>query len=121
MLLVRNTKHVNPISLHLYSKMFGTSEGKRMRKLICCWRLLMSRTNDIKNPPVCVKTKEYKRVYFAQFQIESLLFRFFFHQRETLHEVIHVRGCIHAVNLWMSDNIGITIALCCAIGLPQVI
>lgn len=43
------------------------------------------------------------------------------HQRETLHEKIHVRGCIHAVNLWMSDNIGITVALCCAIGLPQVI
>lgn len=31
-----------------------------------------------------------------------------------------MRGCIHAVNLWMSDNIGITAALCCAIGLPQV-
>lgn len=43
------------------------------------------------------------------------------YQRETLHDTIHVRGCIHAVNLWMSDNIGITIALCCAIGLPQVI
>lgn len=43
------------------------------------------------------------------------------YQRESLHDVIHVRGCIHAVNLWMSDNIGITVALCCAIGLPQVI
>uniref|UniRef100_G3PK85 Tetraspanin-15 n=1 Tax=Gasterosteus aculeatus aculeatus TaxID=481459 RepID=G3PK85_GASAC len=42
-------------------------------------------------------------------------------QRETLHEVIYVRGCIHAVNLWMSDNIGITVALCCAIGLPQLL
>ncbi|XP_061907506.1 tetraspanin-15 [Entelurus aequoreus] len=42
-------------------------------------------------------------------------------QRETLQEVIHVRGCIHAVNLWMTDNIGITIALCCAIGLPQLL
>ncbi|XP_076007187.1 tetraspanin-15 isoform X2 [Genypterus blacodes] len=42
-------------------------------------------------------------------------------QRETLHELIHVRGCIHAVNLWMSDNIGLTIALCCAIGLPQLL
>ncbi|KAG8011607.1 Tetraspanin-15, partial [Nibea albiflora] len=41
--------------------------------------------------------------------------------RETLHEDIHVRGCIHAVNLWMSDNIGITIALCCTIGLPQLL
>ncbi|KAM9823479.1 tetraspanin-15 isoform 2-T2 [Syngnathus typhle] len=42
-------------------------------------------------------------------------------QRESLHEEIHVRGCIHAVNLWMSDNIGITVALCCAIGLPQLL
>lgn len=55
--------------------------------------------------------------------LTSFLAVFFWcmHQREALHEVIHVRGCIHAVNLWMSDNIGITIALCCAIGLPQVI
>ncbi|KAF1388866.1 hypothetical protein PFLUV_G00067280 [Perca fluviatilis] len=42
-------------------------------------------------------------------------------ERATLHELIHVRGCIHAVNLWMSDNIGITTALCCAIGLPQLL
>ncbi|KAM3867813.1 tetraspanin-15 [Diretmus argenteus] len=42
-------------------------------------------------------------------------------QRQSLLEVIHVRGCIHAVNLWMSDNIGTTIALCCAIGLPQLL
>ncbi|CAL8248323.1 unnamed protein product [Merluccius merluccius] len=41
--------------------------------------------------------------------------------REALHELIHVRGCIHAVNLWMSDNIGMTVALCCAIGLPQLL
>ncbi|XP_055776092.1 tetraspanin-15-like isoform X2 [Salvelinus fontinalis] len=40
-------------------------------------------------------------------------------QREVLDEVIHVRGCIHAVNLWMSDNVGATIGLCCALGLPQ--
>ncbi|KAM9463910.1 tetraspanin-15-like isoform 2-T4 [Salvelinus alpinus] len=40
-------------------------------------------------------------------------------QRELLDEVIHVRGCIHAVNLWMGDNVGATIGLCCAIGLPQ--
>ncbi|KAF7200813.1 tetraspanin-15-like [Nothobranchius furzeri] len=43
------------------------------------------------------------------------------HQRETLHDDIYVRGCIHAVNLWMSDNIGITVAVCCAIGLPQLL
>lgn len=42
------------------------------------------------------------------------------HQRESLQEQIHVRGCIHAVNLWMGDNIGLTVALCCAVGLPQV-
>eukprot|EP00066_Takifugu_rubripes_P024360 XP_011613626.1 PREDICTED: tetraspanin-15-like isoform X2 [Takifugu rubripes] len=41
--------------------------------------------------------------------------------RESLHDKIHVRGCIHAVNLWMGDNIGITVALCCAIGLPQLL
>uniref|UniRef100_A0A8C8JWF0 Tetraspanin-15 n=1 Tax=Oncorhynchus tshawytscha TaxID=74940 RepID=A0A8C8JWF0_ONCTS len=40
-------------------------------------------------------------------------------QRELLDEVIHVQGCIHAVNLWMGDNVGATIGLCCAIGLPQ--
>lgn len=42
------------------------------------------------------------------------------HQRESLQEQIHVRGCIHAVNLWMGDNVGLTVALCCAVGLPQV-
>ncbi|XP_063050415.1 tetraspanin-15 [Engraulis encrasicolus] len=41
-------------------------------------------------------------------------------QREVLDGIIHVRGCIHAVNLWMGDNIGATIGLCCALGLPQV-
>uniref|UniRef100_A0A673ZL80 Zgc:110329 n=1 Tax=Salmo trutta TaxID=8032 RepID=A0A673ZL80_SALTR len=40
-------------------------------------------------------------------------------QCEVLDEVIHVRGCIHSVNLWMGDNVGATIGLCCAIGLPQ--
>ncbi|KAF7687662.1 tetraspanin-15 isoform X1 [Silurus meridionalis] len=40
-------------------------------------------------------------------------------QREDLSEVIHVRGCIHAVNLWMGDNIGATIGICCAMWLPQ--
>ena len=34
--------------------------------------------------------------------------------------MIHVRGCIHAVNLWMGDNVGATIGLSCAVGLPQV-
>lgn len=51
----------------------------------------------------------------------SPIFLWTVHQRESLQELIHVRGCIHAVNLWMSDNIGATVALCCAIGLPQVI
>lgn len=41
-------------------------------------------------------------------------------QREDLDDVIHVRGCIHAVNLWMGDNIGATVGICCAVGLPQV-
>uniref|UniRef100_A0AAY5EWZ2 Tetraspanin-15 n=1 Tax=Electrophorus electricus TaxID=8005 RepID=A0AAY5EWZ2_ELEEL len=43
------------------------------------------------------------------------------HQREDLTDVIHVRGCIHAVNLWMGDNIGATIGICCAVGLPQLL
>lgn len=42
-------------------------------------------------------------------------------QREALDGVIHVRGCIHAVNLWMGDNIGATIGICCAVGLPQLL
>lgn len=42
-------------------------------------------------------------------------------QREDLNDIIHVRGCIHAVNLWIGDNIGITIGICCAVGLPQVL
>ncbi|XP_055055200.1 tetraspanin-15 [Misgurnus anguillicaudatus] len=41
--------------------------------------------------------------------------------RETLDGIIHVRGCIHAVNLWMGDNIGPTIGICCAVGLPQLL
>ncbi|XP_067084452.1 tetraspanin-15 isoform X3 [Osmerus mordax] len=41
--------------------------------------------------------------------------------RETLHELIYVRGCIHAVNLWMGDNVGATIGICCAVGLPQLL
>lgn len=52
-----------------------------------------------------------------------LPFHFFFPiyaQREDLADVIHVRGCIHAVNLWMGDNIGATVGICCAVGLPQV-
>lgn len=62
----------------------------------------------------------------AQFDFENetlvvVVFVWSVYQRETLHELIHVRGCIHAVNLWMSDNIGKTVGLCCAIGLPQVI
>ncbi|XP_062873771.1 tetraspanin-15 [Trichomycterus rosablanca] len=42
-------------------------------------------------------------------------------ERVDLADVIHVRGCIHAVNLWMGDNIGATIGICCALGLPQLL
>ncbi|XP_067295017.1 tetraspanin-15 [Pseudorasbora parva] len=42
-------------------------------------------------------------------------------QRQALDGIIHVRGCIHAVNLWMGDNIGATIGICCAVGLPQLL
>ncbi|XP_072565053.1 tetraspanin-15 isoform X3 [Paramormyrops kingsleyae] len=40
-------------------------------------------------------------------------------ERVELDGVIHVRGCIHAVNLWMGDNVGVTLGLCFAVGLPQ--
>ncbi|KAG5840303.1 hypothetical protein ANANG_G00187390 [Anguilla anguilla] len=42
-------------------------------------------------------------------------------ERVDLDGLIHVRGCIHAVNLWMGDNIGITVGICCAVGLPQLL
>ncbi|TRZ02124.1 hypothetical protein DNTS_031907, partial [Danionella cerebrum] len=42
-------------------------------------------------------------------------------QREAVDGIIHVRGCIHAVNLWMGDNIGATVGICCAVGLPQLL
>ncbi|KPP74357.1 tetraspanin-15-like [Scleropages formosus] len=42
-------------------------------------------------------------------------------ERVNLDGVIHVRGCIHAVNLWMGDNVGATVGLCFAVGLPQLL
>ncbi|XP_023676402.1 tetraspanin-15 isoform X1 [Paramormyrops kingsleyae] len=42
-------------------------------------------------------------------------------ERVELDGVIHVRGCIHAVNLWMGDNVGVTLGLCFAVGLPQLL
>ncbi|MBN3300200.1 TSN15 protein, partial [Amia calva] len=42
-------------------------------------------------------------------------------ERVELDEVIYVRGCIHAVNLWLSDNVGATVGLCFAVGLPQLL
>ncbi|KAL4636022.1 tetraspanin-15-like isoform X1 [Arapaima gigas] len=42
-------------------------------------------------------------------------------ERVDLDEVIHVRGCIHAINLWMEDNLGATVGLCVAVGLPQLL
>ncbi|KAJ8379299.1 hypothetical protein SKAU_G00000770 [Synaphobranchus kaupii] len=42
-------------------------------------------------------------------------------ERVDLDGLIHVRGCIHAVNLWMGDHIGITVAICFAVGLPQLL
>ncbi|NXD16320.1 TSN15 protein, partial [Nothocercus nigrocapillus] len=42
-------------------------------------------------------------------------------ERLELLEVIHVRGCIHAVGLWLRDNAAATLALVCALLLPQVL
>ncbi|KAG7480824.1 hypothetical protein MATL_G00060320 [Megalops atlanticus] len=42
-------------------------------------------------------------------------------ERVDLDGVIHVRGCIHAVNLWMGDHVGATVGICFAVGLPQLL
>ncbi|OCT89906.1 tetraspanin-15 [Xenopus laevis] len=40
-------------------------------------------------------------------------------ERLEVHSIIHVRGCIHAVGLWLSDNYGVTIGLVIAFLAPQ--
>ncbi|XP_068777065.1 tetraspanin-15-like isoform X8 [Struthio camelus] len=42
-------------------------------------------------------------------------------ERLELLEVIHVRGCVHAVGLWLKDNVEATAGIVCALLLPQVI
>ncbi|XP_051496672.1 tetraspanin-15-like isoform X3 [Apus apus] len=42
-------------------------------------------------------------------------------ERLELLEVIHVRGCIHAVGLWLKDNFETTLGIVCSLLLPQVI
>ncbi|XP_068777060.1 tetraspanin-15-like isoform X3 [Struthio camelus] len=42
-------------------------------------------------------------------------------KRLELLEVIHVRGCVHAVGLWLKDNVEATAGIVCALLLPQVI
>lgn len=41
-------------------------------------------------------------------------------QRLELLNVIHVRGCIHAVGLWLKDNFEATLGIVCSMLLPQV-
>lgn len=41
-------------------------------------------------------------------------------QRLELLGTIHVRGCIHAVGLWLKDNFQATLAIVCSLLLPQV-
>lgn len=41
-------------------------------------------------------------------------------QRLELLDVIHVRGCIHAVGLWLKDNFEATLGIVCSLLLPQV-
>uniref|UniRef100_A0A674IDZ8 Tetraspanin-15 n=1 Tax=Terrapene triunguis TaxID=2587831 RepID=A0A674IDZ8_9SAUR len=41
-------------------------------------------------------------------------------ERLQLVDVIHVRGCIHAVGLWFKDNFEVTFGIVCSLLLPQV-
>ncbi|XP_042688798.1 tetraspanin-15-like isoform X1 [Centrocercus urophasianus] len=41
-------------------------------------------------------------------------------ERLELLDVIHVRGCIHAVGLWLKDNFESTLSIVCSLLLPQV-
>uniref|UniRef100_A0A8C3CKM1 Tetraspanin-15 n=1 Tax=Cairina moschata TaxID=8855 RepID=A0A8C3CKM1_CAIMO len=42
-------------------------------------------------------------------------------ERLELLNVIHVRGCIHAVGLWLKDNFEATLGIICSMLLPQVV
>ncbi|TFK00034.1 Tetraspanin-15 [Platysternon megacephalum] len=42
-------------------------------------------------------------------------------ERLQLVDVIHVRGCIHAVGLWFKDNFEVTFGIVCSLLLPQVL
>ncbi|MEE6479112.1 hypothetical protein FKM82_012133 [Ascaphus truei] len=42
-------------------------------------------------------------------------------ERLSVLHIIHVRGCIHAVGLWLKDNYGLTIAIVIALLAPQVL
>ncbi|XP_068518586.1 tetraspanin-15-like isoform X3 [Anas acuta] len=42
-------------------------------------------------------------------------------ERLELLNVIHVRGCIHAVGLWLKDNFEATLGIVCSMLLPQVV
>ncbi|KAM6395544.1 LOW QUALITY PROTEIN: tetraspanin-15-like [Rhynochetos jubatus] len=42
-------------------------------------------------------------------------------ERLELLNIIHVRGCIHAVGLWLKDNFEATLGIVCSLLLPQVV
>ncbi|XP_039379104.1 tetraspanin-15-like isoform X5 [Mauremys reevesii] len=42
-------------------------------------------------------------------------------ERLQLVDIIHVRGCIHAVGLWFKDNFEVTFGIVCTLLLPQVL
>ncbi|NXF82790.1 TSN15 protein, partial [Sclerurus mexicanus] len=42
-------------------------------------------------------------------------------ERLELLGIIHVRGCIHAVGLWLKDNFEATLGIVCSLLLPQVV
>uniref|UniRef100_A0A8U7NXF7 Tetraspanin-15 n=1 Tax=Corvus moneduloides TaxID=1196302 RepID=A0A8U7NXF7_CORMO len=70
----------------------------------CCIRRV--RSQGVENPLIPGKT--------------SSSGRFFPRRGVSLLGTIHVRGCIHAVGLWLKDNFEATLAIVCSLLLPQV-
>lgn len=67
-----------------------------------------ARTQEITSPPKPNMSMKTLTLLSALFQRLELL------------DVIHVRGCIHAVGLWLKDNFEATLGIVCSLLLPQV-
>ncbi|XP_065440480.1 tetraspanin-15-like isoform X5 [Chrysemys picta bellii] len=52
-------------------------------------------------------------------EVSSPVILTYFTERLQLVDVIHVRGCIHAVGLWFKDNFEVTFGIVCSLLLPQ--